>query len=1109
MKSLKRLLFCMILFVAVFQPIVVQGKSEINIVFIIDRSGSMGDDINDVRNQVGTFTNLLEDEGIPYKLGLVTYERDTNVYSMTKKVITFKDYLRRIDVSGGTENGLDAIEDAIDDYTYTYNALKYFVLIGDEKIYSDRGNSDSDIIQLLKREHVILTAVGESRNRSQFKDIATHTGGQYLDLASGFGTNLAKIFDQIQQIPVVDIVSPSENQMFSDFDNAFIPYVNASDPDSDNLTFSFFVDNETTPRETKTITNTQTSQTVGFSAFDMGSLSEGEHTLKFVVHDGSDSAQDMVNIKVDLSPPVISDLVTNSSETGIDITGESDDYISGLENNPYRYGINGSLTEWKDSCSHSFNSLLPNTLYHVEFAVRDKVGHINQSNTSIYTKAQIPIIDEIIPGTDTMTIHISDNNPFTTEYQVVCGTKYLSNSGFLVSEPEWVTSDSKSFTTQGLEQNKAYAFKIRARNEEGVETLFSQPKSSTTLLEPPSSLDICPSQTVNILTWENVMGADGYDIELNGDTIINIGYSTTYSHTGLVPERKYNYRIRVRNAGGTGPWSKTFSMRTLPYPPDVPSGIEGTSTKTTIRLTWNDSAGAEGYEVRNGASIFQTNNNLFIHEELQPNTGYQYAVRAFNHGGFSDWSETFSITTLPDPPAIPKNLQVEAGIYSVSVTWDPVEEAERYIVETTGIDKQIYDNGSNTTFIHENLVPASGYQYRVRAANAGGVSEWSSPAEIETLPEKPEMPSNIMASAVENTITLTWYKVPYAESYDVEINGSEVIHTDETSFVHEGLDYDVLYSYRVRAKNISGNSLWSESIPMYTLPEEVTQGGGGNEPGDAPTSLDNIVAVVTNHSVMISWSAAAIDADYCVEVDGEKKDNGKNTVFHHTGLSPNSFHVYKLWTSSGKYEDTCLAVFTLSTLPDPPNAPTITEIFADYDSIELVWEKSEGAAGYDIEIDGEVFCDISFNTYLHDSLEPGTSHTYRVRAKNITGETAWSSAVMQSTSNPETILDNRKDALFHFSLVASNIQDFTEMKFRIEYDTEELEVIDICSFTPEYEVESGQISGTRIRAVVNQGSIEYVMEENIVPGKVWSGEIVDIIFRAKISGEKTIHFILQ
>ncbi len=1095
------------------QPILVNAKSEINVVFIIDTSGSMGEDITDVKDQIGNFTDQLKEKNITYKLGLITYETDTKRYAMTSDVTTFKNYLSKIVVSGGTENGLDAIYEAINNYTYSYNAAKYFVLIGDEKIYSKNSYSESTIKTSLTDNDIILTAVGVSSIETQFKGIAEYTGGQYLSLNSGFSTNLDEIFNQIQAIPVINILSPTENQILSDFDNAFIPTVTVTDPDSDNLTFSLFIDSESSARQTMTLSNTKTAQNVSFNAINISTLTEGDHTFKFVVNDGTDTVQDIVNFKVDKSIPLIQSSNFGSSDTEIFVSGTATDSISGLHNQPYKFILDNIESSWGDDSSHTFRNLIPNTNYIATFNVRDGVGHISSKDKIIYTKAQMPTIELTNIMSTSIDIELKDNNPSTTMYQIMCGSNYVDSTGNLKTEPKWILPSYKKITVKGLKQNTSYQFKAKSKNLENIETSFSSIKNCITVIDPPGNITLTPAQTSITANWTAVTGAAGYDIEVNG-AVKNNGTSTKYTDSLLTPETQHSYRVRVKNAGGTGKWSSIFTTSTLPYPPTVLTNINTSTQKTSIKLTWDMDARATSYEIKvNNTNTYTVTTNEFTHTGLSPNTEYKYAIRAKNVGGESNWSNEITVKTLPDPPPIPQNLRAEKTKNSVTLTWEKSQGAAKYIVEVVSSNKQIIDNGENTTFLHEGLTPLTGYTYRVRAQNSGGTSNWSVPLSVTTHPEIPVMPSNIMSTSEEEAITLTWYNVQDAESYDVEIDSKTIVNTTDTSYIHNGLTADTRHTYRVRAKNISGDGLWSKPITMYTMPE-ISYGGddGGSSGGDSSNkeiALSNVAAIVTNNSITISWDAAEYEAEYYVEVDGELIDNGKNTIYNHTNLEPEIYHIYKIRIKDDKYDDRWCAVLALSTLPDPPDAPDEIETFATNNSIELRWTKADGAQ-YDIEVDGNVVENQSAAYYLHSPLEAGTSHTYRVRAKNITGVTAWSDAIIKSTTNPTYTLQSKKGQEFDLSLMASGVQDFTELKFKVTYNPNELEVVDLYGFTPERDIAGeGKIEGTNLSVVYSEGSIVFTVNESIVPGTAWSGEITDLVFKSKTDSETYIDFVVE
>ncbi|MDD4296537.1 MAG: hypothetical protein PHC69_06210, partial [Ruminiclostridium sp.] len=105
--------------------------------------------------------------------------------------------------------------------------------------------------------------------------------------------------------PSISIISPSQDMIFSESSSSFAPVIAVSDPEGDILTCKVFIDSETSPRDTKTISNTKTTQNVSFNALNLGSLSQGTHTMKFTVKDSEITQQATVSFKVDKTAPTL------------------------------------------------------------------------------------------------------------------------------------------------------------------------------------------------------------------------------------------------------------------------------------------------------------------------------------------------------------------------------------------------------------------------------------------------------------------------------------------------------------------------------------------------------------------------------------------------------------------------------------------------------------------------------------------------------------------------------------------------------------------------------------------------------------------------------------
>ena len=79
--------------------------------------------------------------------------------------------------------------------------------------------------------------------------------------------------------------------------------------------------------------------------------------------------------------------------------------------------------------------------------------------------------------------------------------------------------------------------------------------------------------------------------------------------------------------------------------------------------------------------------------------------------------------------------------------------------------------------------------------------------------------------------------------------------------------------------------------------------------------------------------------------------------------------------------------------PDPVSTLTFGK-----SSIMVMWPPVEGATVYDLMIDDDIILEGVSSGYLHTGLEPETTHTYRVKARNATQTSGWSTITSGTTS---------------------------------------------------------------------------------------------------------------
>ncbi|MFD1908609.1 hypothetical protein ACFSQ7_38360 [Paenibacillus rhizoplanae] len=261
--------------------------------------------------------------------------------------------------------------------------------------------------------------------------------------------------------PTITIPTPNGHQLGSS--SLFIPVIGVSDSNGDALELKYYIDSEAAARESKTITNTATTQNVSFNPLNIAALPEGSHTLRFTANDGKVTTQNSVTIFVDKSPPVIGNINIISSDSQVQISGTAADSISGLDNVPYHYTVGSQSSGWTTQPSFTATGLTPNTAFYTKIEARDKVGNIAVHEQNVYTRAQVPTLSLQQNGETSLKMQLHDQNAASTQYLIQMGTAYVTSSGALSSSPVWFTPSNKTVVITGLTANTSYSFQVKSK----------------------------------------------------------------------------------------------------------------------------------------------------------------------------------------------------------------------------------------------------------------------------------------------------------------------------------------------------------------------------------------------------------------------------------------------------------------------------------------------------------------------------------------------------------------------------------------------------------------------------------------------------------------------
>ena len=360
-------------------------------------------------------------------------------------------------------------------------------------------------------------------------------------------------------------------------------------------------------------------------------------------------------------------------------------------------------------------------------------------------------------------------------------------------------------------------------------------------------------------------------------------------------------------------------------------------------------------------------------------------------------------------PASPRGVTVEPlSSTSIRVSWNSVPDVGFY---------KVYNNRGGsvnatppaTSYTATDLLPNTGYTYRVAACNDSGCSAFTSRSAATPIPI-PASPSSISAAGQDFTsVTITWSKVLGTKRYEVYNGAAKVATLDEsrtTYIINKDLLPATEYIYSVKACNDVGCSdsteidFFTPSIDISSAPQVTVV---DSTIGQAAPSLD------------VSWNDIRGVTSYQIF------DAAENKVA--TVQSPTTSHIITDLSAGILYEYKVRGCYTPSVTA--PGAPESTEICGDFSavgsattpvaipatpsnvaaavqgltSIRISWDSVDGAATYEV-YNGDVqvaTIDDPATSYTATALLPNTGYTYSVKACNTSGCSVAASAATTRT----------------------------------------------------------------------------------------------------------------
>uniref|UniRef100_A0A4W5RST0 Sidekick cell adhesion molecule 2 n=1 Tax=Hucho hucho TaxID=62062 RepID=A0A4W5RST0_9TELE len=361
----------------------------------------------------------------------------------------------------------------------------------------------------------------------------------------------------------------------------------------------------------------------------------------------------------------------------------------------------------------------------------------------------------------------------------------------------------REFTIEDLEEWTEYEVRVQALNGIGAGP-WSQPVRGRTRESVPScgptNVSAFATTSSSILVrWFEVPEPDrnglilGYKVlyrEKDSDLSLQLwtvegNASHSVQLTGLGKYVLYEIQVLAFTRIGDGmPSSPLILERTLDDVPGPPVGILFPEVRTTsVRLIWQSPSQPNGiilaYQIT--YRLNSTNSNMATVDVLNPSarqymvTGlkqesvYVFRITAQTRKGWGEAAEALVVTTekraRPQPTGRPMVPQENVQARSVLLTWEPgsdgLSPVRYYTIQLRELSESNWTvhsasvNHKSSFYIVGRLKPFISYQFRVKATNDIGDSEYSEESEaITTLQDAPDEAPTILSVTPHTTTSV-------------------------------------------------------------------------------------------------------------------------------------------------------------------------------------------------------------------------------------------------------------------------------------------------------------------------------------------------------------------
>jgi fibronectin type 3 domain-containing protein len=350
-----------------------------------------------------------------------------------------------------------------------------------------------------------------------------------------------------------------------------------------------------------------------------------------------------------------------------------------------------------------------------------------------------------------------------------------------------------------------------------------------------------------------------------------------------------------------------------------------------------------------------------------------------------------------ETPNAPANFKITNKTdNSMSLIWDKTDNVEGYrlyLADSSDKNATLLYEGTNTTFVHQNLWSGTKYHYHLYAYNGDKTSNQSWVEGYTTgVSPIPTTPTNFVATdKADTTLTLKWNASAKATDYYLWCdNGLGGLSTGNiTTYTLKNLTPGTNYYCDLTAMNSYVNS--GQAI-LY-----ASTTGQSPYPGK-PLNFRMISS--TDTSVTLGWDPVSNATSYHLWNYTNVTLPSSQTTFTVTGLQPGtSYNIYmEAINSYGKSSSTNTIATTTGSYPYPSKPTNFKIADKTNTTMKLTWDAVSGATSYTLKKGSTVIYTGTSTSFDVTGLTKDTSYTFNLYATNSNGNSNTAS-VSGTTTN--------------------------------------------------------------------------------------------------------------